>query len=214
MKIVNLHPDKLCDTTGKLVHPEELSELSCALLSGDETAVVLFTPPADGVIYPQGSFGNYCSYGMLVWDYASTEMQERYLGGLMTGKFFPGGRRLFEFPNLKTIFMHDDLDRVQLPITACLQREAPEEILKSFLKHEEIFIGESGSSRDEEFDRKNICHIFMRHIMFTQPQIQHAFGNSAELVFCRRVKTVDPLLAAPLDEALKSCFVPLQKEVL
>ncbi|MBQ9776016.1 MAG: hypothetical protein IJW17_08280, partial [Lentisphaeria bacterium] len=103
---------------------------------------------------------------------------------------------------------------VQLPITACLQREAPEEILKSFLKHEEIFIGESGSSRDEEFDRKNICHIFMRHIMFTQPQIQHAFGNSAELIFCRRVKTVDPLLAAPLDEALKSCFVPLHKEVL
>lgn len=214
MKIVNLHPDKLCDTTGKLVHPEELFELSRALLSGDETAVVLFTPPADGVIYPQGSFGNYCSYGMLVWDYASTEMQERYLGCLMTGKFFPGGRRLFEFPNLKTIFMHDDLDRVQLPITACLQREAPEEILKSFLKHEEIFIGESGSSRDEEFDRKNICHIFMRHIMFTQPQIQHAFGNSAELIFCRRVKTVDPRLAAPLAEALKSCFVPLQKEVL
>ncbi len=214
MKIINLHPDKLCDTTGKLVHPEELSELSRALLSGDETAVVLFTPPADGVIYPQGSFGNYCSYGMLVWDYASTEMQERYLGCLMTGKFFPGGRRLFEFPNLKTIFMHDDFDRVQLPITACLQREAPEEILKSFLKHEEIFIGESGSSRDEEFDRKNICHIFMRHIMFTQPQIQHAFGNSAELIFCRRVKTVDPQLAAPLDEALKSCFVPLHKEVL
>ena len=214
MKVVNLHPDKLCDTTGKLVHPEELFELSRALLSGDETAVVLFTPPADGVIYPQGSFGNYCSYGMLVWDYASTEMQERYLGCLMTGKFFPGGKRIFEFPNLKTIFMHDDLDRVQLPITACLQREAPEEILKSFLKHEEIFIGESGSSRDEEFDRKNICHIFMRHIMFTQPQIQHAFGNSAELIFCRRVKTVDPLLAAPLDEALKSCFVPLHKEVL
>ena len=214
MKIVNLHPDKLCDTTGKLVHPEELSELSRALLSGDETAVVLFTPPADGVIYPQGSFGNYCSYGMLVWDYASTEMQERYLGCLMTGKFFPGGRRLFEFPNLKTIFMHDDFERVQAPITACLQREAPEEILKSFLKHEEIFIGESGSSRDEEFDRKNICHIFMRHIMFTQPQIQHAFGNSAELIFCRRVKTVDPRLAAPLDEALKSCFVPLHKEEL
>ena len=91
---------------------------------------------------------------------------------------------------------------------------SPAAIRESFLKHEEIFIGESGAERDEEFNRKNICHIFMRHIMFTQPHIQHAFGNSAELFFCRQVRAVEPLLAAPLDDALKSCFVPLQKEVL
>ena len=214
MKIVNLYPDKLCDDTGKLVHQEQLAELASTLVSGEEMAVVLFTSPVADVVYPQGTFGDYCSHGMLVWDYASTEMQERYLGGLMTGKFFPGGKRIFEFSNLKTIFMHDDIDRVQAPIAACLQGDAPAAIRESFLKHEEIFIGESGAERDEEFNRKNICHIFMRHIMFTQPHIQHAFGNSAELFFCRQVRAVEPLLAAPLDDALKSCFVPLQKEVL